>query len=252
MSCLAIFAPAANLATAATSANADIPKDASGRYPQFVRLAATQSCYVRLGYGGGATGTAVLGAVGVAVDTVGADYAVGDEITLAGGTSTEAIVLRVTEETGGAIDAVEIVDAGRYTVLPANSVAQGSTTGIGTGADFVVTWGVFAVTVTGAGSGYSQGSPVTFSGGAGSGAAGTVNVNSLGAVQSVTITANGTGYTSLPTVAIGNTLTAVAGDVLLTPDSPLVLASRGATRVAAIRVTADGLLNIAPVEDVMR
>jgi|694.fasta_scaffold17968_3 hypothetical protein len=57
--------------------------------------------------------------------------------------------------------------------------------------------GVSGVTVTSGGSGYVNGSTVSFSGGGGSGAAGTAVVTN-GALTGVTITAPGTGYTSAP------------------------------------------------------
>jgi len=250
---VSVVAPGITIATVSTSANADIPKNAAGKYPAHVRLAATAACYARLGYGGGATGTAVLGAVSATVDDVGSGYAVGDEITLTGGTNTAAVVLRVTGETAGAVDTVEVVTAGLYTVIPGNSVAQGSSTGGGTGASFVVVWGVQAVTITGAGLGYQVGTAVTFSGGGGSAAAAQVStVSDAGAVTGIAITNPGTGYTSLPTVAIGVTTTAAAGDLLIQPGDSLVLNTAGATRVAGIRVAADGVLQVSPVEDVFR
>ena len=57
--------------------------------------------------------------------------------------------------------------------------------------------GVSGVTVTTGGSGYVNGSPVSFSGGGGTGATGTAVVTN-GALTGVTITAPGTGYTSAP------------------------------------------------------
>ncbi|MBV6500212.1 MAG: hypothetical protein CJBNEKGG_02682 [Prosthecobacter sp.] len=62
--------------------------------------------------------------------------------------------------------------------------------------------GVSSVTVNYGGVGYSQGTPPTvgFVGGGGTGAAGTAVVNANGAVVGVTITSQGTGYTSSPVV----------------------------------------------------
>jgi hypothetical protein len=57
--------------------------------------------------------------------------------------------------------------------------------------------GVSGVTVTTGGSGYVNGSPISFSGGGGAGATGTAVVTN-GALTGVTITAPGTGYTSAP------------------------------------------------------
>lgn len=252
MSCLSIIGSGTTISHAATTASVDLPKNAAGKYPQFIRVAATTAAYVKLGYGRAATGTAVMKAVSVTVNTAGTGYAVNDTITLTGGTSTQAVILTVTGETGGAIDSVEITNDGAYTVLPSDPVAQGSTSGSGTTADFNIDWGVESVTVTGAGTGYQDGVAVTFSGGSGSGAAATAVTNTAGAVQSVTVSAAGSGYTSTPTVAIGATLSAAAGDILVQPGDAVTLLSSGATTLASIRVSADGITQISAVEDVIR
>lgn len=71
----------------------------------------------------------------------GSGYAVNDTITLTGGTSTTATVLRVTAVNSGAVTGVSIQTAGSYTILPsAHPVAQGSTSGSGTGATFTINW----------------------------------------------------------------------------------------------------------------
>ena len=61
---------------------------------------------------------------------------------------------------------------------------------------------IASVTITDGGEGYLSASPpaVTFSGGGGTGAAGTAVVNSSGLVTGVTITNAGSGYTSVPTI----------------------------------------------------
>lgn len=56
-----------------------------------------------------------------------------------------------------------------------------------------------ALTITGAGSGYTAAPAITFTGGGGSGATATAAISS-GTVSALTITANGSGYTSAPTV----------------------------------------------------
>ncbi len=78
----------------------------------------------------------------------GAGYVVNEEITLAGGTFTTAAVIKVLTVNAGNILTYKIKTAGVYTVLPANPVAQGSTTGIGSGATFNMTWDYIAPTAT--------------------------------------------------------------------------------------------------------
>jgi lysophospholipase L1-like esterase len=70
----------------------------------------------------------------------GTGYAAGDEITLAGGTSSTPVVLRVLAVSSGAITAATVKTPGTYTATPASPVAQASTTGAGTGATFNIAW----------------------------------------------------------------------------------------------------------------
>ena len=74
----------------------------------------------------------------------GSGYAVNDTITLAGGTSTTAAVLKVTSVSSGAVTGVSVQTAGSYSAPPkptqtltsTPAVAQASTSGAGTGATF--------------------------------------------------------------------------------------------------------------------
>lgn len=77
---------------------------------------------------GGAGNDAMASAV---PDTQGATYSDDDIATVVGGTFTRAATFRVTGETGGAVDTVEVVDPGEYTVLPGLSGV--ATTGGGDG-----------------------------------------------------------------------------------------------------------------------
>ncbi len=68
--------------------------------------------HARGGAGNLAIASAVVGAA------AGATYSDDDIEVLAGGTFTRAATVRVTGETAGAVDTVEIVDPGEYTILP--------------------------------------------------------------------------------------------------------------------------------------
>ena len=70
----------------------------------------------------------------------GSSYAVNDTLTMTGGTFSQAVVLKVTSVSSGAITGVTIQTAGTYTVLPPSPVSQGSTSGSGSGATFVFNW----------------------------------------------------------------------------------------------------------------
>lgn len=72
----------------------------------------------------------------------GTGYAVGDIVTLGGGTSTEAAQVKVTKVTTGAITEARVIRPGMYSVVPAGNMNQASTTGAGTGATFSHQWSV--------------------------------------------------------------------------------------------------------------
>lgn len=90
-----------------------------------------------------------------AVAAGGAGYAIGDQITLASGAVASPpigapVVLEVTGVAAGAVTTVSVVNqvlgsttpqGGSYFAVQANPVAQGSTTGAGTGATFNLTFG---------------------------------------------------------------------------------------------------------------
>lgn len=89
--------------------------------------------------GSGITGTPT-------VASGGTGYVVGNTITLTGGTFLSAAILTVTAVTGGAVTGVSVLRNGVYTAVPTNPVAQGSTSGTGTGATFTVAWSVNGAT----------------------------------------------------------------------------------------------------------
>lgn len=75
-----------------------------------------------------------------AVQAGGSGYAVGDTITLTGGTAISQAVLTVATLSGSAVATVTVTYPGNYTTKPTDPVAQGSTSGAGTGATFNITW----------------------------------------------------------------------------------------------------------------
>jgi hypothetical protein len=85
------------------------------------------------------------------------------------------------------------VNEGVYTVLPSNPV---TTT---TSASFVIDWGVKSVVMTNNGNEYSLTPSVSFTGGTGTTASATLSGDT---VASVTVNAQGSGYTSTATVVI--------------------------------------------------
>ena len=119
---------------------------------------------VTIADGVGATFSVVMKAISAAVNVAGTGYAIGDTITLAGGTSTVATVVTVDTVDGfGAILTSHISTDGLYTVLPANPALQDTTSGVGVNASFDLTWGLAEINVSTVGSGYSETSILTIS-----------------------------------------------------------------------------------------
>jgi len=71
----------------------------------------------------------------------GANYAIGDEGTVSGGTFTIQATYRVLAVLAGAVTSVAIVERGAYTVNPGVGSATVATTGIGTGLTIDTTLG---------------------------------------------------------------------------------------------------------------
>lgn len=95
-----------------------------------------------------ATATASLeyyGASAVTVAVGGSGYSVGQTILLTGGQWIMPVQLQVLTLSGSAVATVGIARVGMCVETPANPVAQGSSSGGGTGATFNVTWALLAL-----------------------------------------------------------------------------------------------------------
>ena len=191
--------------------------------------------------GTGFSGVVRMGVSGATVLGVGTNYFPGDILSISGGTiasggGAATIEVLTTLTTPGAISTFRIVSTGSYSALPgAVAVATTITTSaapisigaIGTGATFNLTYKVNSVAITSGGSGYSLVS-VRIVGGGGSGAFGTAFVTG-GVVTGITITDQGSGFTSIPTLTVDlprfairtdNFRTDFTGDVLTsTPEA---------------------------------
>lgn len=113
-----------------------------------------------------ATGNATLLAISSTLGVGGAGYVVNDLITLSNG-----VIIKVLTVTSGAVATMSIQNAGSIGggATPTNPVAQISTTGVGTGATFNLTWGLGAPNITNPGSGYTSATATLTGGGAGTG-----------------------------------------------------------------------------------
>lgn len=71
----------------------------------------------------------------------GTGYAVGDIVTLSGGTFTAAAQIFVSAVSSGVVTGVIPLVAGNYSAVPASPVGQDTTTGSGTGLTITPVWG---------------------------------------------------------------------------------------------------------------
>lgn len=81
----------------------------------------------------------LLEVAAAAITAGGAGYAVGDVLTVVGGTTDVPAQVRVATAPGGVVGTVSILDAGLYTALPSNPAA--TTGGSGSGATLALTQG---------------------------------------------------------------------------------------------------------------
>lgn len=99
------------------------------------------------------------------VSVAGTGYAIGDTITLSGGTFTQAAVLTVATLSGSGVATFTVTTSGTYTALPSNPISTTSS-GAGTGFRLTGVWTVKTAGIVGtAGSGYVEQPTITFSSG---------------------------------------------------------------------------------------
>jgi hypothetical protein len=160
------------------------------------------------GSGGGFSGTVLMSVDTITVSNVGVNYRPGDIITVAGGTYTQPATYEVLSITAaGGVLTFRQLSSGVYTALPGNTDVLTTTDsdfgGLGGGdavVKFNITYKVNNVQINSGGSGYGLVS-VRIVGGGGQGAFGTADIVG-GSVMGITITDQGTGFTSLPNVVV--------------------------------------------------
>lgn len=79
-------------------------------------------------------------ATSATVSAGGSGYVVGDTITATGGTAVSQPVFQVATLSGSAVATVTVAYPGSYSAKPSNPVAQGSTSGVGTGCTLTVAY----------------------------------------------------------------------------------------------------------------
>ena len=153
--------------------------------------------------GSGFSGSPLMSVDSVTVNVVGANYRTGDILTVVGGTNIQPARIEVlsTTEAGGVLT-FRILSTGVYTSLPASNTNVATTDNSANGqfATLNLTYRVNNVVVNAGGTGYGLVS-VRISGGGGTGAFGNADVIG-GVIQSITITDQGSGFTSIPVVSV--------------------------------------------------
>jgi hypothetical protein len=198
------------------------------------------------GGGTAAAGTAVMRrrVTAVTITNNGGTYTTSPTVTFnlpggGGGGRVRAIGTAVL--TAGHVTSVNITNPGVYlTGDTITATFSGSTSTRATGNPVTFEY-VSAVTITAPGSGYTTAPTVGFTGGGGSGAAGTAVLSPNRAVASVTITNAGSGYITAPTVTFsagvsGGTTTAL-GTATINGASVIV---SGRQSIDAVTVTIGG------------
>ena len=103
---------------------------------------------------GAAAFSSTIGVNLATLNAAGSGYAVGDVLTISGGTFTEAATIEISALTSGAISGFNLTSPGTYTLAP-GLTGVATTGGHGSGATFDLVFGVTSVTVIAPGSGYS-------------------------------------------------------------------------------------------------
>lgn len=154
------------------------------------------------GSGAGFSGIALMSIDTATVNVVGQNYRPGDVLTVLGGTFIQPAryqVLSITES--GGVLTFRQLSSGVYTALPGStSISCSDDSDFGQNVTFDFTYKVNNVQVANGGSGYGLVS-VRILGGGGVGAFGTADVSG-GVIVSITITDQGTGFTSLPLIEV--------------------------------------------------
>lgn len=154
--------------------------------------------------GSGATFNVHLKLLSAAIATAGTGYTVNDVLTISTGTKVTPATITVNTVNGsGVIETFTVNNVANqgYTVLP-QLVSSPTTGGTGSGASFNLTFELESIAVVSGGSNYAA-TPTVVISQSGSTVQPTATATEVGGViTAITITNPGTGFTSIPTLAL--------------------------------------------------
>jgi hypothetical protein len=191
--------------------------------------------FQKMNTGTTAAATATMKVLSVAVTNGGTGYTSAPTVTIANPTSGVTATATATVA-GGAVTGITVTLSGSgYTTVPAVSFSGGA----GSGAAATAVMGIDAIAVTQGGLGFAVAPSVTVTGGgAGSGAVLTASINGSGTIDGITVSDAGTGYTSLPTVVIHNSIKPMNGSEVVARFPVRVTFSEGMTTFPSASVVA--------------
>ena len=203
--------------------------------------------------GSGATTTAAtFTAVTVFVNLPGINYAVGDILSVVGGTGTATRATVTSIGSNGSVQTVSLTVGGSYSVLPTlTSVASTVSPGGGSGCTLDLSMGILSLSIGSGGAQYTAPPLINITGGGGAGAL-AYTALTAGVVSAIIISAPGAGYVSQPTVIITSG-TGAAAIPYLQPTSIgsiSLLTNGGQTYTAAPTVSITALGSGAAVDTV--
>jgi hypothetical protein len=193
---------------------------------------------------GAVVSTVTLKVVQAAVSAPGANYRIGDILSVIGGTGSVATLIVAQIGTNGSVVAININSSGDYSTLPSlNGTSTAATPGGGTGCTVNLSMGLSTIGVANGGSGYTGIPVVIINSASGTGAMATAALVA-GTIGAITVTNPGSGYASIPSVSFTSGENATAEAVLQpTGISNITLSNNGGNTyetVPAVTITAHG------------
>lgn len=157
----------------------------------------------------------------------GTNYAINDFVIVNGGTGT-AIQFRVASINGsGGVTGLTIESAGNYTVLPGLTPSISTNSAAGINLSISIKYRVAAIDVLTSGNDYTSAPLVNILGGGFTTIATASTILDGSSVDNIVVDSKGSGYTSIPSIEIENSVSAIYGGIKLANVTAGTLATLG-------------------------